>query len=411
MVKKILLLLLVLFYIDISYAQVFEFSNISKLPPTVNSNGEESMPLLSPDQSRLYFVRSIYDGNLGGKYSGQDIWCSEKTITGWKSANNKIKYINDRDNNVLIGLNSDGRTMYTLNSSPSAKLQGIYFSKLNDKGWSEPEFIPIPGIDNQDFVGMFVSPDYDVIFLSMRGGDNRGEEDLYVSIKSSIGEWSKPKNIGNTINTAGFEVSPFLSADKKRLFFSSNGHGGLGDADIFYSERLYNSWETWSAPVNLGAVVNSKKFDAYFSIYGDTVAYFTSNRDQQLSDIFKVDVSATNALLPSGKKYLTQAEWNSTVGKNVLQQLTFQNRNKTLTSAQKELLYFIAKKISDNKDIGIHLVVKQEEDADLTKTLLKEIYGELRQAGIDSNRIWEEQLKESIKVSENTSLVDIMLYK
>ena len=122
--------------------------------------------------------------------------------------------------------------------------------------------------------------------MSMKDADSKGQEDLYVSLKNGNGEWSKPVNLGSAINTAGFEISPFLTTDKKRLYFASNGHPGLGDADIFYSDRLGNSWETWSVPVNLGDKINSKKFDAYFSIR-DSVAYFCSNRDGQFSDLYK----------------------------------------------------------------------------------------------------------------------------
>jgi hypothetical protein len=232
-------------------AQLLEFSNVVKLPPSVNSNGEESMPLLSPDQSKLFFIRSVYDGNTGGKYAGQDIWVSEKKNNTWATASNNTA-LNGRQNDVLIGMKRDGRTLYTFKSSPSEKLEGIYFTTFVNNRWTSPAFVPIQGIENDDFIGMFVSPDYDVLFLSMRASDSRGEEDLYISLKDKNGIWSTPRNLGPTINTSGFEISPFLTADKKRLFFASNGHEGLGDADIYYCERLYNSWETWSAPTNLG---------------------------------------------------------------------------------------------------------------------------------------------------------------
>lgn len=408
-----LLVYLVGFGLSISSAtaQILEFSALKKLPPVINSSAEESMPILSPDQTKLFFVRSIYEANYGGKYSGQDIWCSERTESGWKSPTNRFNTLNDRDNNVIIGVGAGGNTLYTLNSSPSVKLEGFYFTKFNERSdkWSRPEFVPLPGIDNQDFVGMYVHPDYDVILLSMRGKDSRGEEDIYYSLKSKDGEWTRPENIGATINTSGFEISPFLSHDKKRIYFASNGHGGLGDADIFYCERLYNSWQTWSAPVNLGPVVNSRKFDAYFSIYGDTVAFFTSNRENQLADIYSVKVSVKQNYLSGGKQYLSQEEWNKLVGKSVAQKLTFPANSKDLSVSQRELLYYMANKIAENKEIGIHLVVREEEDSNLTSRRLREIYGELRQAGIDSNRIREDQL-ETISAGK-AGIIELKLYK
>jgi hypothetical protein len=410
MVRSVAIVLFLLSVVYSSRGQMLDFTGLTKLPSSVNSAGEESTPLLSTDGSRLYFVRSFYNGNLGGNFGGQDVWVSDLSKGTWKVATNRLENINTKGNNVLIGLNRDGRTIYILNTSPSEKLNGIYFAKLKGHNeYAEPEFVPIPGIENEDFVGMFVSSDYDVIFISMRGSDSRGEEDIYICTKDRSGAWTKPRNMGPTINSNGFEISPFLSADKKRLYFSSNGLGGAGDADVFYSERLYNSWETWSAPVNLGPVVNSKKFDAYFSIYGDSIAYFTSNRDQQLSDIYQVKVSEKVGILPAGQRFLTEEEWNTSIGKNVLRKLTFDEKSQTLSAAQRELLYYIANRVSALKDVGFHLIIRQEEDPELSRSRMKAIYGELRQHGIDSNRIREEQ-GYNVKTGE-TGVIELMLYK
>jgi hypothetical protein len=172
-------------------AQKLEFLKVEKLPGSVNSNGEESMPLLSPDQSKLFFIRSVYDGNTGGKYGGQDIWVSERKNNSWARASNNTA-LNGRDNDVLIGMKRDGRTLYTFRSSPSEKLEGIYFTTFVNNRWTAPAFVPIQGIENEDFIGMFVAPDYDALFLSMKASDSRGEEDLYISIKDKSGLWSMP---------------------------------------------------------------------------------------------------------------------------------------------------------------------------------------------------------------------------
>jgi len=410
MVIRIAFWCLTVFFTVDCVAQIPEFKNLKKLPPVINSNAEESMPLLTPDQSKLFFVRSVFEGNTGGKYGGLDIWCAERTAGGWKTPTNRFSNLNDKDNNVLIGISEDGNTLYTLSSSPATKLEGIYFTKFLKNKWTKPEFVPIPGIDNEDFVGMFVAPQYDAIFISMRGGDSYGEEDLYVSLKDKSGTWSKPKNLGATINTTGFEISPFLSADKKRLYFSSNGHAGFGDADIFYCERLYNSWETWSAPVNLGNVVNSKKFDAYFSVYGDSIAYFSSNRENQLSDLYSVEMTFKLSLLAPGEQYLSKADWDAMIGRSINPVLEFKADVKELTASQRELIYYVANKISERKDIKIHIVAQEQENADVTHTRLREIYGELRQAGIESYRIKEDQQSNLIKKGSR-GVIEIMLFK
>jgi hypothetical protein len=395
MVRKIVLAGLFVISPFLTRCQLLEFSPAVKLPATVNSDAEEAMPLLSPDGRKLFFTRALFDGNEGGVYAGQDIWISEYNSETWKRASNDFS-INNKNNNAVIGIGKDGKTFYFVNASPYQKMSGIYCTRtLVRSRSSRPELMSIPGIDNQDFIGFYLSPDLDVIFLSMKAPDTGGKEDLYYSVKSAGGVWSKPRNLGATINTSGFEISPFLTADKKRLYFSSNGHPGLGDADIFYSERLYDSWETWSAPVNLGSAVNSNKFDAYFSLYGDTLAFFASNREGKYADLYQVTARKAKTILQQGQRYLTVEEWNSIVGKNVSADFAFPNQSTLLTPGQKELLFYIVNKLMLKKDIRFHLVVKEEESPELSKERINAIYDHLKQLGIDPVRIFIEQVSEA----------------
>jgi hypothetical protein len=392
------------------FGQLLEFKEPTKLPGTINSAAEEGMPLLSPDGSKLFFSRTLSDDNYGGQYAGQDIWFSEYNSTGWKKASNVLGSINNKNNNVLVGISQDGKTLYFVDASPFQKMNGIYATRqLNNTIWSQPELISIPGLDNRDFIGFYVSPQADVIFLSMKTNDSKGNEDLYYSVKESTGFWTKPKTLGATVNTTGFEIAPFLSADKKRLYFASNGHGGSGDADIFYSERLYDSWETWTLPVNLGSTVNSEKFDAYFSIYGDSVAYFASNRDGHYADIYRTRILKRKTILENGQRYLTLDEWNTTVGKNVNYTFTFPKMNSKLTAPQQELVFYIVNKLMLERDIRFHLVVKEEEDKEMTKARLRFIFDSLKQSGIDPTRIEDEQVSEPLK--SNRGVIEILLYR
>lgn len=388
-------------------AQLLEFQSAKKLPSGINSTGEEGLPILSPDGKQLFFTRALYSGNVGGRFSGHDVWYSEFSSQGWKNSNNRLPDINNTGHNAIIGMSRDGNTRYFMNASPKEKMNGIYITKQINHYWTHPEFVPVPGIENQKFIGVFVSPDFDVMIFSMDAPDSRGNEDLYYSVKSSTGIWSVPKNMGATINTGGFEISPFLSADKKRLFFASNGHGGEGDADIFYSERLYNSWETWSLPVNLGKGVNSKKFDAYFSIYGDSIAYFASNRDGRFSDLYETKVAYGKTVLAAGQRYLSLAEWNRVIGKNVSRGLSFSSKSVALNASQRELLFFIANKLQLQKDIRFHLVVKEEETSAFTAARLNAISEYLIQSGIDAERIISEQVEPVAKSQQG--IVEIRL--
>ena len=90
MVKKILVLLLPLMggWSVMAPAQELEFHSPKRLPPSVNSAGEESLPLLGPKGDELFFTRSLYAGNYGGKFSGMDVWFAQGSAGAWKNASN-----------------------------------------------------------------------------------------------------------------------------------------------------------------------------------------------------------------------------------------------------------------------------------------------------------------------------------
>jgi len=252
-----------------SNAQIWDFTGINKLPGTVNSAADESLPIFSKDSSVLYFIRSFDKNNKGGEMD-QDIWMSYRQADGSYTDCKQLSALNSKYNNGVVGISKSGDALYVLHSYEGKKdlEKGIAVSKSKGSGWETPVKIEIPGLDiDGDFYGFHISEDENVMLISYKGPGTTGEEDLYVSLKSETG-WSAPLNMGTTINTSGFEVSPFLSKNRDTLFFASNGHGGYGDADIFYSVNK-GSWTSWSKPVNLGEKINTSKFDFCFSYSGN----------------------------------------------------------------------------------------------------------------------------------------------
>ena len=238
MKKQIISCTLLLFVPIVSNAQFWKHSDPEKLKGTINSDAEESIPVFSKDSSALYFVRTFDQKNKGNE-NDQDIWVSYKDENGGYSDSKQVKKLNNKFNNAVLGLNSSGTRMYLLNSYLGKKdiKKGIAYSESKSGSWSSPESIEIPGLDIQgDFYGFHMNEKEDVIIISYKGSNSLGEEDLYVSTKSG-GAWSTPLHMGSAINSAGYEISPFLSKTQDTLFFSSNGFGGEGDADIFYSVK------------------------------------------------------------------------------------------------------------------------------------------------------------------------------
>lgn len=271
-------------------AQWWDHTDPVKLPGSVNGvDSEESMPVFSTDSSILYFVRTGDAENSGGTFD-QDIWQSIRQDDGSYSDLKRVNSLNNNFHNGIVGMSRSGDLLYLLNTYAGKKdtQKGIAGSKNKNGSWSKPEGIEIPGLDIEgDFYGFHVSQSGDAIIISYNGPGSLGEEDLYISTKTGD-TWSTPQHMGANINSSGFEISPFLTASMDTLFFSSNGMGGEGDADIFYSVKQ-GGWTNWSKPKNLGSRINSEKFDAYFSYTGES-AYWSSNRDGERSDIYMIDI-------------------------------------------------------------------------------------------------------------------------
>ncbi len=177
-------------------------------------------------------------------------------------------------------MNIDGKTLYL------SRNEELLFTRNHHSTWSKPEKIKIKGISNESFIGYFVDQSYRTIIVSMKREDSFGHEDLYASFRDNKGKWTVPENLGATINTSGFEIAPFLMQDGITLIFASNGHPGKGNADLFLTRRLYNSWSVWTKPINLGPKINTEYFEAYMSVGADSTVIFASNRDDKLSDLY-----------------------------------------------------------------------------------------------------------------------------
>lgn len=291
MVKSILVSFFTLLVI-VGFAQnkeySWEFTSIKLLEnPAVNSYAEEIYPLYDRSYDTLFLVRSHHNDNIGRDKVNQDIWYCYKKDNTWSDPIN-FKSLNNAENNSIVGLSNNKERLYLLNSYTSnlVRNRGIVYTDYEDGSWTKPLTIDFEVNTGNNLYSFFINHLEDVILITMFNEKSEGDEDLFVSLKGDGGHWREPIYMGHTINSEGFETSPFLTDDKKTVFFSSNGFGGYGDADIFMSQRLDDSWSSWSEPVNLGSDVNSDKFDGYFSIYENGEFLFGSNRDSKFSDIF-----------------------------------------------------------------------------------------------------------------------------
>ncbi len=268
----------------------------------VNSAYDEQNPLLSGDGKTLWFTVANHPRNAAGKKDMGDIWYSTWEGRQWSLPIHGGPVINDRGYNAVAGLSDDGNLLLLFNhydqSGKPAKTQGISLSRKTNSGWSAPENISIPYFLNHSLsLSGQVSEDGTALIYSAEAYDSRGAEDLYVSLKNSSGLWSEPRNLGPIVNTSFQELSPSLSTDKKYLYFSSNGRKGYGSFDVYFSERLDDTWTNWSVPSNMGSRINSEGRELFYHTFPQfNLALFTSTQNSDgYGDIrFYLDTLKTN---------------------------------------------------------------------------------------------------------------------
>ena len=255
--------------------QTIDELNLKNLGPNINTSSREYWPGMTMDKSLFIFTKV----DLNQKYKQEDFYYSP--VIDGKFGPSKLLpgKIRTLDNEGTVAIHPDGSTIYfTVCNEPDGFGRcDIYFSSTDGINWSPKQnmgsIINSASWDAQPTISMGGNA---LIFSSNRAG-GYGGSDLYISYKNTTGQWSKPKNLGPTINTSMDEQAPFFHYDGETLYFSSDGHPGFGKMDLFVS-RL-NDVDEWTQPKNVSQYINTSGNEVGFYVEPDgKLAYFVSDR-------------------------------------------------------------------------------------------------------------------------------------
>jgi hypothetical protein len=296
----------VAFAISVQNAEVKFAKQI--LPGEVVSGYNDYAPVLTDNGQVMYFVSRRPDTKGGGinpddQSYFEDIYRARWNETDkiWDSITNDLGRLNSDGFDAVSHITQDGNTVYvTLNTSvlpikkkSRTRSSDICVSEKSVKGtWGTPKPIKNKTINTSFFDGAAtLTADGNTMYFVT---DRRGEKsmsDIYV-VERVGKNWGVAKPLPANINSTGNETTPFITADGRFLFFSSDGLTGMGGYDIYVSENLGNG--VWSNPINLGHEFNTVNNDTHFRYYPELKkGYFSSYRVQGQKasiDIFEIDL-------------------------------------------------------------------------------------------------------------------------
>lgn len=222
------------------------------LDSTINSRHDEYLPMVTADEEKLVYTRR-FNGTAGGN---EDFYYSFQENKVWLQAKDLGSPINTAENEGAICISPDGKRLFFAAKGREDSEGGfdIYYCYKKGEHWLGPFNIGRPVNSSQWDSQPTISANGRALYFCSRRKGGYGGIDIWVSFLEN-NKWSEPVNLGPNINTAGDEQSPFIHPDDETLYFSSNGHIGMGDADLYMSRK--DSLDMWGKVENLGYPINT----------------------------------------------------------------------------------------------------------------------------------------------------------
>jgi len=244
----------------------------------VNSESSDFSATLMPETKELVFA----SGREGKKYLGNgdgfnDLYAIKfddaDKLTGGTVRKLEPLFNSTDKHEASATYTPDGKMMVFARSNNGSKKGylsvDLWASYYKNGAWSEPEILRVVNSSTADEFSPVFAPDGQTLYFASSRKGGQGGTDIYKATMGANGRFSPPENLGEEVNTPGNENFPTVAPDGT-LYFSSDGHPGLGKLDIFMVDK--------GKVKNLGAPINSNgdDFAPYFT--GKDMGVFSSNR-------------------------------------------------------------------------------------------------------------------------------------
>ena len=255
------------------------------LSDLVNTEAAEYEISFTVDESRFYFTRR--------ERNQEDLYIAYLE-NGEVTRVETVAQINTPYNEGAHAISSDGKTLI-LTICDAYRTMGscdLFMSQYRSGRWSKPKNLGSQVNSEYWDAQPSISGDGQSLYFSSNRKGGYGANDLWKSSKNEDGDWSKPINLGDQINTSGNDESPFMHKDNQSLYFSSDGRQGMGQLDLFLARR--SQWtDRWDSIYHLPYPINTLHDDRGLKVSLDgTKAYFATNRkDAKSIDIYQFELA------------------------------------------------------------------------------------------------------------------------
>ncbi len=273
------------------------------LGDTVNFLGSQYFPVLTADDETLIFTgltenrdENIYfTRRVKGGGGAADYWDVPEEIS---------KAINTPNNEGTCTVSADGRTLVftACNRADGHGSCDLYISHKVGKEWSQPANLG-QLVNSRDWESQpSLSADGHTLYFASDRKGGVGKRDIWVTRLDEKNQWNAPKNLGQAINTADDENAPFIHANGRTLFYSSNGLPGMGGFDIFVTQKMDT---LWTVPANIGYPINTVSDQVgLFIVSSGERAYYTDDNTEKgggrsLLYTFRVPESLQKIITPT----------------------------------------------------------------------------------------------------------------
>lgn len=296
-----------------AYANPVEFIPI-KLDTAVNTYNDEYINSLSTDAREILFTRKTPLNPEKTDFLEQ-VHFASKLDTSWGDVIGVDEFLNDFGNIGAATFSPDGQYLvFTGCQAPgSFGSCDLYMSRKVGDTYSLPINLgSVVNTGSWESQPSLSSDGKSLYFSSIRHG-TKGGSDIWVSERQNDGSWSKPGNLGIMINTDEDEMAPIIHQDGKTLYFSSEGHTGMGGYDLFMSKKDTSGY--WTAPVNLGYPINTRgdEINLILNVTGEKAFISSKTKDETGYDIYEFD--PPKDIRPEQVTYLEGKVYDSISGK------------------------------------------------------------------------------------------------